>query len=473
MSTTIESRPPGTGVVERRTPAAAGGMRRSFVPTITEARPYRRWYVATSHRFGIAFAVATLWAGASLWLSRPWISDLAEHITLVPALLLVTFVALVPGHLVAFLATGMLLDRHPPLIALHPTVPVTVLVAARNEAATITETLDYLAAQDYDGDLRIYLVDNGSTDGTSDVARTAAARNGANLTVLHQTRAGKNFALNTGLAHLDTEIVVTVDADTLLHRSAIRMLVARMLSSPADVLAVAGDLMVRNSRDGFWARLQVWDYLLGIAAVKRVQGLFQGTLVAQGAFSAYRAEALRKVEGWPAAIGEDIVLTWKLLQFGRVYYEPLALGFTGVPTTLRQLTQQRSRWARGMLEGLQAVPPWVQHRRTVRALAMVDVAIPFLDLAYVAAWVPGIVLACFGCFWVVGPMTLAVIPMTLALYGLMYRRQKRQVLHPLGLRPRRDAVAFLLFLTIYQVFMSAMSVRGYTQHAMRRKHTWK
>jgi len=70
-------------------------------------------------------------------------------------------------------------------------------------------------------------------------------------------------------------------------------------------------------------------------------------------------------------------------------------------------------------------------------------------------------------------MTLAVIPMTLALYGLMYRRQKRQVLHPLGLRPRRDAVAFLLFLTIYQVFMSVMSVRGYTQHAMRRKHTWK
>jgi biofilm PGA synthesis N-glycosyltransferase PgaC len=126
------------------------------------------------------------------------------------------------------------------------------------------------------------------------------------------------------------------------------------------------------------------------AAVKRVQGMFQGTLIAQGAFSGYRAEALREAGGWPAAIGENIVLTWQLLRRGRVYYEPLALGFTGVPTTFGQLTRQRSRWARGMLEGLRAVTPWLAHRHMVRALAMIDVAIPFLS----PTWASGYPMSC-------------------------------------------------------------------------------
>lgn len=448
-------------------------MARSFAGTDARPRPYRRWHLATHHRFGIAFAVATCWMAVSLWLSLPWIGQLADVITIVPAVLVVALVALIPGHLVSFLAVGVLLDRQPPLVQTHPTTPVSVLVAARNEADTIAETLDYLAAQDYDGELRIFLIDNGSTDGTADVARAAARRNGANLTVLHEQRAGKNYALNHGLAQLDTPIVITVDADTLLQKSAVRLLVSRLQGSPPDVVAVAGHLMVRNSRDGFWARLQVWDYLLGIAAVKRVQGMFQGTLVAQGAFSGYRADALREAGGWPAAIGEDIVLTWQLLRRGRVYHEPLALGFTGVPTTLKQLTRQRSRWARGMLEGLTSVPPWLAHRNMVRALAMIDIAIPFLDLAYVAIWLPGLVLACTGRFWIVGPMTLAVVPMTLLLYYLLYRTQRRGVLARLGLVARRDPVGFLLFTTVYQAFMSAMAVRGYVQHLVKRRFAWK
>jgi biofilm PGA synthesis N-glycosyltransferase PgaC len=96
-----------------------------------------------------------------------------------------------------------------------------------------------------------------------------------------------------------------------------------------------------------------------------------------------------------------------------------------------------------------------------------------LDLAYVAAWLPGLVLAGTGRFWVVGPMTLAVLPLTVLLYVLLYQRQKRAVFGPLALRPRRDVRFFLLFLTIYQVFMSAMAVRGYAQHLLRRRHTWK
>lgn len=43
----------------------------------------------------------------------------------------------------------------------------------------------------------------------------------------------------------------------------------------------------------------------GISSIKRLQGLYQGTLVAQGAYNLYKKE----VGGWPDAMGEDIVLT--------------------------------------------------------------------------------------------------------------------------------------------------------------------
>ena len=80
---------------------------------------------------------------------------------------------------------------------------------------------------------------------------------------------------------VETPYVVTVDADTLLHRQALRRLVARLESAPADTVAVAGAVMIRNSRANLLTRMQEWDYFLGIAAVKRMQGLYQSTLVAQ------------------------------------------------------------------------------------------------------------------------------------------------------------------------------------------------
>jgi len=138
--------------------------------------------------------------------------------------------------------------------------------------------------------------------------------------------------------------------------------------------------MVRNSRSTVWSRVQEWDYLLGISSVKRMQGLYQGTLVAQGAFSCYRTEAVRHAGGWPDAIGEDIVLTWRLMRDGgRVYFEPLAVAFTDTPERFDAFARQRSGWARGMLEGLRDVPPWQHQRPSQRALAGVDVLIPFID----------------------------------------------------------------------------------------------
>jgi biofilm PGA synthesis N-glycosyltransferase PgaC len=224
-------------------------------------------------KFVIAQVLAVGWLGVSIWLSLPWVRELAGAITIIPAILVVSLIAYLPGWLVAFLAISLLLDRQPPPRSSHPTTPVTVLIAARNEAERIQETIAYIAGQDYTGPIEVLVVDNGSTDGTRTVAEAFGAATGQPVRCISEPRPGKSHALNTGLAAVGTELVISLDADTVLHPRAVRQLVARLLSAPPDVQAVAGSVLVRNSRDSLWTRMQEWDYFLGIASVKRMQGL--------------------------------------------------------------------------------------------------------------------------------------------------------------------------------------------------------
>jgi biofilm PGA synthesis N-glycosyltransferase PgaC len=136
----------------------------------------RRRYVSVTMKFVVAQAFAAAWLGASVWLSLPWLRELAVAITTVPAILVVSLIAYLPGWLVAFLALSLLLDRQPPLRGAYPTIPVTVLIAARNEAKRIEETIARVAGQDYPGPIEVLVVDNGSTDGTRTVAASGSRR---------------------------------------------------------------------------------------------------------------------------------------------------------------------------------------------------------------------------------------------------------------------------------------------------------
>jgi len=432
------------------------------------------WYLPVAAKFGLAGAAATVWLGVSVWLSLPWLFELAGLVGPVPAAVAVGFIAWVPGWLAAFLAVSLVLDRQPALRVSHPVDPVTIVIAARDERATIADTLARIAAQDHAGPVTVLLADNGSTDGTAAEALAAAARLGLDLVVVAEERPGKSHALNSALAAVRTELVITVDADTALHPAAVRHLVARLGSAPPDVAAVAGAVLVRNSRASVWTRLQEWDYFLGISSIKRMQGMYQGTLVAQGAFSLYRTAALRAVGGWPDAIGEDIVMTWQLMERGgRVFFEPLAVAFTDAPERFRHFARQRARWARGMIEGLRTVPPWRQPRPATRVMTGLDLLLPVLDLTYTFVWLPGLVLACFGGYWIVGPYTLFVLPLTLLVNWLLYHYQRFQVFARLGVRVRRNWSGFVLYVIAYQLVMAPVSVLGYGQELLGLRRRWK
>ncbi|MGH8869256.1 MAG: glycosyltransferase family 2 protein [Actinomycetes bacterium] len=438
-------------------------------------RPRRaRFYVPVAVKLVIAVVVATLWVGVSVWISLPWVDELSDTVGPYAAWVVVVLVAYLPGFIVALMTMSLLMDRQPSLEAMDPTTGITVIVAARNEEAGIADTIRHAARSDYAGTVTLVLADNGSTDRTCEIAKATADAMGVELVMVHEPTPGKSHALNAALLHVVTPYVVTLDADTLLHRQALRRLVSRLESAPPDTVAVAGSVLVRNSRVNLLTRMQEWDYYLGIAGVKRMQGLYQSTLVAQGAFSVYLTEQVRRIGGWPDAIGEDIVVTWKLMQSGhRVYFEPTAIAFTDVPSQLRHFMHQRSRWARGMLEGLRAVPPWRQSRTLTKLVAGVDLVIPLLDIGYALVWLPGLVLFLVGVPLIVSMWTLVVLPVTLLVYGGLRTYQSRRIFAPLGLSVRRNRLGYVAFLLGYQALCSVASLRGYAQDVARTRRRWK
>ena len=196
--------------VGQQTTAGGGAGTRS-------PRARRRLYVSVTVKFLVAQGLSAGWLGVSIWLSLPWVRELAAAVTVVPAVVVVSLTAYLPGWLVAFLAVSLLLDRQPPLRQAYPAVPATVLIAARNEADRIQETIAYVAGQDYPGPIEVLVVDNGSTDGTRTVAEAFGAATGQPVRCISEPRPGKSHALNTGLAAVRTELVITLDADTVLH----------------------------------------------------------------------------------------------------------------------------------------------------------------------------------------------------------------------------------------------------------------
>jgi len=430
----------------------------------------RRRYVPVPIKFAVAAATSTTWLALTTWIAWAWMHDLAAMAGWPVAIGIVAGIALIPGFMSAFLAASLLLDRRPVRRRLVGYPSLSILIAAYNEEASIAETLQSLALQGYPGQFEVIVIDDGSKD---DTAGIVAATPYLWLRLLRQPRnMGKAAALNRGLAEARHHLIVSLDADSYLYRDALRNLVERYMCDPPSTLAVAGTMLVRNSRKNWVTQVQEWDYFHGIAAIKRVQSLFQGTLVAQGAFSIYDRKMLKEIGGWVDCVGEDIVLTWAILNRGwRIGHAEDACCFTKAPDTLRQFIRQRQRWARGMMEAFRRFPGILFKPRMSTLFVWWNLLFPWLDLAFTVFFIPGIVLAAFGVYWIAGPLTLALLPMALLMNFLMFRVSSR-MFAALGLRVRRNVSGFLVYAFFYSLILQPACVVGYFSELLGLRKTW-
>jgi biofilm PGA synthesis N-glycosyltransferase PgaC len=431
-----------------------------------------RLYIPIKIKYLFTLVFATAWALISIYLSLPWLDDLSTHIGFLFALYLILYIAIIPGFMNSFLLCSLLLDNRPTVKYFNSYPDVTILVAAYNEAPSIKETLLSLINQDYLGLINITVINDGSSDATLDEVKKLQVNHPTLKLIDLENNGGKAAALNVGLKDSSTDLIITVDGDCWIKSDGVGRLVNRYLSDPAGTKAVAGAILIRNSRENWIAKAQEWDYFLGIAAIKRIQSLFQGTLVAQGAFSLYERATLIEVGGWPKTVGEDIVLTWKILAAGhRVGHAEDACAFTRCPNSIKQFVRQRQRWSRGMIEAFKANPKILFKPRYSLLYILWNTQFPLMDIAYTIGFIPGVVLALFGNFWIVGPMTLSLIPIAILLNRVMYKAGSAMFEHE-HLKIRRNRMGFLSYMLVYSFILQPACVWGYISEIFNLKKNW-
>ncbi len=223
---------------------------------------------------------------------------------------------------------------------------VSVVIPAFNEEKVIAKTLCCMLASDYPGPLEILVVDDGSSDRTSEIVGAATD---PRVRLIHQSNAGKGVALQNGVRQATGEVIVFADADTQFDREAI----SRMVDALADpkVGAVSGQARVGNLRT-FVARCQELEYACNFNLDRRAYAAWNCITVVPGAISAIRRSAIDAAGGISLdTLAEDTDLSLSIHRTGyRVEYAPAALAYTEAPETYRQLARQRFRWAFGTLQ---------------------------------------------------------------------------------------------------------------------------
>ncbi len=418
-------------------------------------------------KFILSICLGLLWLAVSLFFAVGWAQEISCILPVVYVWWAIIGIALLPGFLMSTMFFSNLLHWK---LQNYPDTEedTTIIMCAHNEEQTIAQSILSIINQEYKGHIRLLVVDNASTDHTKQEiirAQSSALKN-CSVEYVYCAQPGKAHALNTAFGLICTPHFITVDADTDLEKQAVQKIMNHIVF--CNSACVAGNLFVQNATSSLTAKMQIYDYLLSIAAIKRFQGSYQSTLVAQGAFSAYQTEAVRKVGGWQNVLGEDIVLTYQLLRQGLPStYEPSAVGYTTVPETLNGLYNQRKRWAIGMLEGLYAIPPWKQGSVFSRHFTFVNLFIVYLDLAFLFGFLPGVILTFFGCYYLAGFLTLLTVFVCILLFLSMYLYQKK-----LNIPFKNSIFGFICFLLFFQMIQSTAALHGYFIRLLHRKGEW-
>jgi cellulose synthase/poly-beta-1,6-N-acetylglucosamine synthase-like glycosyltransferase len=229
----------------------------------------------------------------------------------------------------------------------YPTV--SVIIPCWNKALSLGGTVESLLALEYPKNkLSIVIIDDGSTDNTWEVAQQFATN--PQIKIFQKENQGSKYsALNFGIEHSDGEFVGCLDADSFVAPDALSEIVKAFNADP-ELMAVAPAMKVNRPRKVL-ELMQSVEYTFGIFYKKMFDNL-AAISVLPGPFSIYRRTLFGKIGMFRKAHHtEDMEMAFRMhangLKIGNVH---TAIVYTNVPTTVRTLVRQRTRWSRGYLE---------------------------------------------------------------------------------------------------------------------------
>ncbi|MEL6343083.1 MAG: glycosyltransferase [Myxococcota bacterium] len=240
-----------------------------------------------------------------------------------------------------------------------PDLPrVSILIPAWNEDAVIATTIERLMDLDYPThQLRVYVIDDGSTDQTPDEVIEKTKRYPGR--VIHIRRVaggeGKAHTLNYGLDILWmsdwTEAILIMDADVIYTRSSLRRM-ARHLVDP-EIGAVTAYIKEGSAAPNLVQRFITFEYITATGASRRAQNVLGFLACLSGGAQLHRRENMLDIGGkiFDDTLAEDTFTTFRTQLRGRkAIFEPNALVYAEEPDSLVMLWKQRLRWARGNVQ---------------------------------------------------------------------------------------------------------------------------
>jgi cellulose synthase/poly-beta-1,6-N-acetylglucosamine synthase-like glycosyltransferase len=258
---------------------------------------------------------------------------------------------------------------------LKPICPaLTLIIPARNEAEVVVEAINR-ALQIPLAEFEVLVVENASTDKTFHLLQEMFQLrvNGdpqifrsvlfPKLKVLRSAEAGKTLALNLALAHVKSEIVATLDADTLPELNGLLALLNEFAIRP-ELQSIGGIIRVmdKNSQSAmpprFLPALQSLEYLRAFSGERLGWGLLNANIYTSGACAFYRTQGLKERGGFQGeSVTEDLETSLELVKhFSQKNHPieilPIVVAHTQVPHGIGSLIRQRRRWQAGLWQCL-------------------------------------------------------------------------------------------------------------------------
>ena len=241
----------------------------------------------------------------------------------------------------------------------RPYLPrVAVVVPAWNEGAVIGASIDRLMALEYPRrNLRIYVVDDASTDSTPDVVQAKAVTYPGSVFHLRREKGGEGKAhtLNFGIARVLEDnwmqALLIMDADVIYLPDSLRRM-TRHLGDP-EVGAVTAYIREGSADKNYLTRFIGMEYVLAQVAARRAQNVLGAIACLAGGAQLHSRENLVAIGGRidTSSLAEDTITTFKTQLGGRrVVFEPHAVVLAEEPETIGALWKQRLRWARGNVQ---------------------------------------------------------------------------------------------------------------------------
>jgi cellulose synthase/poly-beta-1,6-N-acetylglucosamine synthase-like glycosyltransferase len=283
------------------------------------------------------------------------------------------FLLAIKWLLVAFVIVGavplLVANYQYLLVALHfrrqhygkcrPWFPRTaILIPAWNEEAVIGVSIDRLMKLQYPREsLRIYVVDDASTDSTPDVIQGKAAQYPGNVFHLRREKGGEGKAatLNHGLRIILADdwmqAILIMDADVIYDPSSLRKM-ARHLADP-EVGSVTAYIHEGSRPGNYMTRFIGYEYITAQAAARRSQEVLGVIACLAGGAQLHSRANIEAIGGQidHSTLAEDTVTTFRTQIAGRqVVYEPHATVWAEEPGSISGLWKQRLRWARGNVQ---------------------------------------------------------------------------------------------------------------------------